>query len=439
MRNPPPNFTLEDGGEGDIVAGMDAERMRALRGDPVALERAYRDDPDGFARVFPAVLAHEPNDPVWRTWQARLSHAAPATAPPRSHGRPIALTIGLALLAGTLVKLPVWLPFLNEQLYYARNSVAIVIFALAAYFLASRPDGRTVLRVLIPLAAIGLLFLNLLPDRPKSDTIVMSMLHMPLFFWSLLGVAFMGAGWRLPARRMDFLRYNGELVIHTAIILLGGIVLSGLTMALFDLIKVRIEDWYLRNVVVYGVVGAPLVATLMVDRLVGERLKLAPLVARIFSPLFLVMVTAYLVVVAVQQKSPYTDREFLIAFNGLLLVVLGLSILVIAERRPGARAGFFDYVTIGLVLVTLAIDVIALSAIVFRLHSYGFTPNRITVLGANLIAFVHLVGILANYARMLWRRAGDAALETWIARYLPAYTAWSLFVAVALPLLFRFR
>lgn len=215
--------------------------------------------------------------------------------------------------------------------------------------------------------------------------------------------------------------------------------LSGLTMALFDLIKVRIEDWYLRNVVVYGVVGAPLVATLMVDRLVGERLKLAPLVARIFSPLFLVMVTAYLVVVAVQQKSPYTDREFLIAFNGLLLVVLGLSILVIAERRPGARAGFFDYVTIGLVLVTLAIDVIALSAIVFRLHSYGFTPNRITVLGANLIAFVHLVGILANYARLLWRRADAAALETWIARYLPVYTAWSLFVAVALPLLFRFR
>jgi len=38
-----------------------------------------------------------------------------------------------------------------------------------------------------------------------------------------------------------------------------------------------------------------------------------------------------------------------------------------------------------LLAVSLVIDLIALSAILFRLTSYGLTPNRLVVLGANLI------------------------------------------------------
>ena len=47
--------------------------------------------------------------------------------------------------------------------------------------------------------------------------------------------------------------------------------------------------------------------------------------------------------------------------------------------------------------MTLAIDLIALSAILFRLTSFGMTPNRIAVLGANLIVLFHLVLILIKY------------------------------------------
>lgn len=140
-----------------------------------------------------------------------------------------------------------------------------------------------------------------------------------------------------------------------------------------------------------------------------------------------------------QQKSPFTDRDFLIAFNGLLLVVLGLCVFSISERGSKETTGVVDIMNIGLVSVTLIIDVVALAAILFRLTSYGFTPNRVAVLGANLLVFCHLAGILHHYTRFMRRKAGLDCLHIWIVKYLPVYTTWSIVVAAGFPIIFWFR
>ncbi len=113
-------------------------------------------------------------------------------------------------------------------------------------------------------------------------------------------------------------------------------------------------------------------------------------------PLFFwsLIAVAYLAAMMLNHKSPFTDRNFLIAFNALLLVVLGLCVFSISERGSKTTAGVAVYMNIALLSVTLVIDLIALAAIFFRLASYGFTPNRFAVLGANLVAFGHLLGIL---------------------------------------------
>jgi len=48
---------------------------------------------------------------------------------------------------------------------------------------------------------------------------------------------------------------------------------------------VPIEEWYMKNVVVYGAIGSPIVATLLVERVVGDRFRIAPLLAKVFHPL----------------------------------------------------------------------------------------------------------------------------------------------------------
>ena len=407
---------------------------------PHRLEVLYRGNAKAFEQALPGALMAQPDSPLLQAWNERLFFAGPDGPPTvRWQSRDIGWVIALSLIAGTLVKLPDFLALLNDDRFYSRNVAGILAGALILFFCIFRPCPKKTVRALAILGLGSLLYLNLLPDNPRSDTLVLSCLHTPFFLWSLLGVAFLGGAWKNLPGRMDFIRYNGELLIYSTIILIGGMVLTGLTFALFSLIHLSIEEWYLKNVVVYGAVAAPIVATWIVERIVGTRFKIAPMLAKIFTPLFLLTAIAYLVAMGVQHKSPFTDRDFLIAFNGLLVVVLGLCVFSISERGPQESPGVTDFMNMGLVSITLLIDLIALSAILFRLSSYGFSPNRLAVLGGNLLAFCHLAGIFYRYARFARNKAPFESLGNWIAGYIPVYTIWSVIVAIAFPVMSRFR
>jgi len=412
-------------------------------GSPRELEALYRKSPDAFTRAFREAFAASPDSTALRVWQERLFFDGQAGMPSSSsrlQARDIWLVVALSLIAGTLAKLPLVFPVLDGERFYPRNLCGIVAGALISYFCIQRLCRARTVVFIMSLLLGSLLYLNLLPGGSNSATLVLACMHAPFFFWSLLGVAFLGGAWRNQPGRMDYVRYNGELLVFSTIVLIGGMVLTGLTFALFKLIDLDISDWYMKSVVVYGAIASPIVATLLIDRVVGDRFKITPLLARVFTPLFLVTVVAYLIAMILQHKSPFTDRDFLIAFNGLLLVVLGLCVFSVSERGPKDSSGVIDLMNVALVSVTLVIDVVALAAILFRVTSDGgFTPNRLAVLGANLLAFCHLAGILYHYMRFIRKTGRFERLENWIVGYLPAYTIWSLVVMVGFPLLFWFR
>jgi hypothetical protein len=216
-------------------------------------------------------------------------------------------------------------------------------------------------------------------------------------------------------------------------------VLTGLTAVMFQVIGMDISRWYMENVVVYGAVAAPLVAVYLIERVVPGKTRIPPIIARLFSPLFLITLVVYLLVMLVQGKSPYTDREFLLVFNAMLFLVLAMTIFAVSERQAAEKRVLSDYVNIALVAVALIVDVVELSAIVFRLSSYGLTPNRLAVLGANVAIFGNLAGILVAYVRY-FRGAGSITdIEAQVARYLPVYLVWTAIVAFVFPLIFGGR
>ena len=192
-------------------------------------------------------------------------------------------------------------------------------------------------------------------------------------------------------------------------------------------------------VVVWGLVSSPIVATFLIDKVMENNFRIAALLAKVFAPIFLIMVIAYLTAMFIQQKSPYSDREFLIIFNILLLTVLAIAIFSISEYSKRQTSELLNAINVALITVTLVIDIIALSAIVYRLSSFGITPNRIAVLGTNLIIFINLVGILKKYLLVLRQKSEHITIEQWCARYLPVYTLWSIFVALVLPFVFWFK
>jgi hypothetical protein len=266
----------------------------------------------------------------------------------------------------------------------------------------------------------------------------MAFVHLPLALWGYVGIVYLGSAWRDARSRVRFVRYSGELVILVSLLALGGVVLSAVTIGLFGLIYDNIEDWYISNVGILGIAGIPVLATYLYDVVFNRRTAITGVLARVFAPLFLVMAFVYLMVTVVEGRNPFVDRSFLIIVNGLLLLVVGISVFSLVGRDGASAVGLTDYMNLALVCVTLLIDVIALSAILFRLASFGFTPNRVAVLGANVVIFGHLVWICRTYIGLVRGKVDFAAMERVVGAYLPVYVCWSAIVTFVLPLVFRF-
>ena len=91
------------------------------------------------------------------------------------------------------------------------------------------------------------------------------------------------------------------------------------------------------------------------------------------------------------------EREFLIAFDFMLAMILGLVLYVISARDINQPVNLFDYLNLALILTALIIDGVALSAITFRLSAFGITPNKVAALGENLVRLGNLAGLAWMY------------------------------------------
>lgn len=415
---------------------LTSQRILESLDNPEQLEGLYREDPESFRDSLDEASRAAQDSVALRVWRARLEYREPARG---IAGSRLWRAIGIGLCVGALVRLPaIWL---GDEWYYPRLAPSLVILALAAYFwLENRERGK--LTTGLALAAIVIAYTALLPgDSVYGDSVTMALLHLPILSWAFLGLVFTGAAWRDAEPRMRYVRYNGELLILASLVGLGGIVFSGITVALFSLISENSEnaaEWYVQNIGVIGAAGVPVAATYLYDVVFKRRTGIASVLARVFAPLFLLMTGTYLVAAFLGGQSPFVDRDFLITFNALLLVVLGMTVFSIAERGGQAQVEWFDYVNGALLVVTLVIDVIALSAILFRLTSYGLTPNRAVVLGANLVVMTHLAWMCRAYIGLIRGKVGAGGVRHAVVGYLPVYVGWAAIVAFVLPLVFRF-
>ena len=130
------------------------------------------------------------------------------------------------------------------------------------------------------------------------------------------------------------------------------------------------------------------------------------------------------------------ERNVLIVFDLLLVVVLGLLLYSISARDPQAPPDVFDIVQIVLVISALLADAIALWAIAARVSEFGFSPNRVAALGENVILLVNLAWSAVLYIRFLRGRGSFSGLERWQTNYLWVYAVWAAIVVIVFPPVF---
>ena len=404
--------------------------------DPRHLEKMYRSNRFSFKREFTTVYPRLKGNSIADFWYERLSYEKDdinwGTA------REFMLVLGLALLAGFIAKLPSIIP-VSEEIFYTRNAGFIIFPFLSAYFAWKNGMSLFKIAIITGLFLGSLIFINIIPVFENSDSLILSCIHLPLFLWSVLGISFIGAKGNELEKRLGYLRYNGDLVVMTTLILIGGAILSGITIGLFALIGFEIQEFYFENVVIFCIPAAPIIATWITQanpQLVG---KVSPVIAKIFSPLVLVMLVVYLAAMAYSQKDPYSDREFLLIFNLLLIGVMAIIFFSVAGVSRTAKTRWGTWVLFLLSLVTIIVNGIALSAILFRISEWGFTPNRAAVLGANVIILVNLLLVTIQLFKVIRGRDIIAAVERSISLYLPVYFIWTIIVTFIFPLVFGFR
>jgi len=404
---------------------------------PEELEKLYRQNKSGFTRDF-MLLYPEINDHiVARVWKERLSSMSDEL----SWGRKGELTLILlfALLAFGIAKMPL-LFGLDEEQFYTRNVSFIVFPFLAAYFVWKLELKSWRLLAAAAGMLISVLYINLLPFNAKSDSLVLVNLHMPILVWSIVGFIFVGDSRLILEKRLGFLRFNGDLIVMGTVICIAGFIMSIVTIGLFELISLKIGEFYFRNFGLLGLTAAPIVATYLVQvnpQLVG---KVSPVVARIFTPLVLVMLVSYLIAVVYTGQNPYTNREFLLIFNLLLVGVMAIILFSVADGLHRQSKNKTEIALLmALSVVTILVNGVALSAILFRINEWGITPNRLSVLGSNILILINLVQVAVELAKALRTSGNTEPVGRAIAWYLPVYTIWAAIVVFLFPIIFNYQ
>ena len=422
----------------DELEGHLRDQIAALVGAGLAGDEAFlvavkrMGSLDAVSREF----AREHSDRLWK----QLVVAPGGDAARGSFARrELLVVIGLAVAAALAVKIPeLFGRRLGEDVFYVLNASLFVLPLLTGYFAWKRGIDRFRCAWLgVPFAA-GAVAVNAMPFTPGGHTEILAALHLPIALWLAVGVAYTGGRWWNGGRRMDFVRFSGELFIYYVLMALGGGVLTLFTVVTFGAIGLDVEGWAERWILPCGAMGAVLVGAWLVEAKQSVIENMAPVLTRVFTPLFTAVLVTLLATMAWTRSGIDLDREVLIGFDLLLAVVLGLLLYAISARDPRTPPELFDRVLFLLVASALVADGVALAAIAARISEFGFSPNRVAALGENLVLLVNLAWSAWLYARFLGGRGPFAALERWQTAYLPVYAVWAGLVVVAFPPLFGF-
>jgi hypothetical protein len=413
------------------IAGLSAAGLAADEAFLIAVKRMG--DLDSLSREF----AREHSDRLWKQLVVSRSDAGEPKAPGRTDAL---VAFSLAVAAALAIKVPALFGMDLEQDggFYARNLSLFVLPLLVGYFAWKRRLDTGTLRWLAVVFAAAAVVANVYPFVSGGSTEPLAALHLPIALWLGVGIAYAGGRWSQVEGRMDFIRFSGELFIYYVLIALGGGVLTAFLMMMFETIGIDAE-WFIQSwLVPCGAAGAVLVASWLVEAKQSVIENMAPVLTRLFTPLFAALLVTFLGTLLLTGRGVDIERNMLLVFDLLLVLVLALLLYSVSARDPRSPPGAFDVMQVVLVASALLADAVALWAIGARITEFGFSPNRVAVLGMNVILLVNLTWSAVLYIRFLRGRGSFAALERWQTNYLPVYAAWAAVVVIVFPPVFGF-
>ncbi len=271
-------------------------------------------------------------------------------------------------------------------------------------------------------------------------------IHLPLLAWGGIGLFLLGNS-ATPDHRFALLIKSLEAIITGGLFLIGGAVFTAITFAMFEALGIRLPDVVERLFAAGGAGLVPVLAVAMVYQPgisplaqdFGQGLsRLIATLMRLLLPLTLLVLVVYILFIPFYFWEPFRQREMLIVYNAMLFAIMGLLVAATPVREEDLSATQHLWLRRGLLTVAVLavlVSIYASAAIFYRTWQGGLTPNRLTVIGWNLVNIILLL--------MLLFKQGQARPEQWLTALRATisigtifYLVWGVLVVIVLPLLF---
>lgn len=401
--------------------------------EPAALERLYRQNPPAFTSAFLSIYEEIRDQPVAETWHERLVYSHEELAwGQRSDWEFLGIWV---LVAAFFMQFPDIFG-ISHDAYFPRNVSFIVLAGMGGLFAFQQRLGLFATWPALIAMLFSMIFINVVPMDQQSDAFVLACMHVPIFLWIFVGFLYVGGLNPAGPKGIEFLRFHGDLLVMVAVIALAGGLFTALTINLFHLINLDIEKYYFQYGVLSLLPSVPVIAAFLVQKNPQLVSKISPLIAQIFTPLVFLTLLIFLGATFFSEKDLFNDREYLLVFNGVLVGVMALLLFSLSEITKKSVSPFYQYLLVGLAALALLDNGLALSAIVFRLVEFGITPNRLAVLGSNLLMMGHVGWVTKNLIGFVRAQQDIRSVENGMTFFLPYYGAWAALVAFVFPLVF---
>lgn len=167
--------------------------------------------------------------------------------------------------------------------------------------------------------------------------------------------------------------------------------------------------------------------------------------SRILMPFSLLFIFILLLLLLMPDIRPYDNRVTFILYNIMLAVIVLNMFFVRADYKSSI---FTKALYIVLPIVAILFDILVLTSSLYRLAEYGITPNKITLVGTNLVMLGNLVFItFFNIKSILNIFKNNEDIkdiknitigDTKNVLYIYVYAAWAFIVCFIMPLFYIF-
>jgi hypothetical protein len=203
--------------------------------NPKQLEKLYREHKGIFTTAFNTVFQELRDEPAAQSWHERLNYKDESVF--WGSKNEILFIVVAAFVGGLIAKMPSLLG-IEYDVYMSKNIGFVVFPILTMYFIWKQQLAMT--KFILPLILFigSAIFVNSLPYNEKSATFILTLMHLPIFLWAILGYIFIGGDLKNNHKTIAFLKFNGNFVIMTGLIFISGMFFTGITIALFELLKI---------------------------------------------------------------------------------------------------------------------------------------------------------------------------------------------------------